>query len=191
MNNTVEKPDMNPSDNSGSDFPRKGTQWKDVAHLYLNSDVAFYVFPPDTYSDGWLAKTLVEHPKLQYAIPIEFEKIADAEYKGYLPILRRLSSMTEEEAVEIAVIMYGQPDSRKWRLEDKKDFFNVYRKHCSESFTIDKASGDIDRYVRHADGEIELETTLQHHYVTRYLLSKGFDLFGLLESGQAIEKTGN
>src|SRR5690606_24799191 len=102
--------------------------------------------------------------------------------------LRPLSDMTEEEAVDIAIIMYGKPDSVKWRMEDKGDFFRVYRKHYSESFTIDKASGDIDRYSK-CDGKSELETTLQHHFITKYLLSRGFDLFGLIDSGLAIDKT--
>lgn len=112
-------------------------------------------------------------------------------------ILRPLSEITEDEAIEIAKIMYGQPDSIKWRMENKGDYFNVYRKHYGRSFTIDKASGDIDRYektdiVNEAGDRSEvseLETTLNHHIITAYMLSRGFDLFGLCDSGLAVSKT--
>lgn len=112
-------------------------------------------------------------------------------------VLRPLSVLTEDEAIEIAEIMYGQPDSIKWRMEDKGDYFNVYRKHYGRSFTIDKASGDIDRYekidiVNEAGDRSEvseLETTLNHHITTAYMLSRGFDLFGLIDSGLAVSKT--
>lgn len=112
-------------------------------------------------------------------------------------VLRPLSELTEDEAIEIAEIMYGQPDSIKWRMEDKGDYFNVYRKHYGRSFTIDKASGDIDRYEKtdfvNEAGDLseasELEITLNHHIITAYMLSRGFDLFGLIDSGLAVSKT--
>lgn len=103
-------------------------------------------------------------------------------------ILRPVSDLTEEEAVEIAKIMYGQPDSVKWRMKDKTHYFKVYRKHYSKYFTIDKPSGEIDRYER--DGDLDnLDTTMNHHLVTAYMVSCGFDLFGLIDAGLAIDKT--
>lgn len=138
-------------------------------HLYIGSKV-------------WTSHLALNNGEPQ-ALTISINNLYEILYKyqDSKLILRPLSDMTKEEAEAIAIIMFGHPDSVKWRLENKGAYLNVYRKHYHRSFTIDLASGDIDIYD---DGE--LQTTLQHHYITVYLLSRGFDLFGLIDAGLAI-----
>lgn len=97
------------------------------------------------------------------------------------PILRPLSSMTEEEAEQIAIIAFGQPDSVKWRIEHKKGYLKIYRKHYSRNIVIDHTSGDVDFYDD--DG---LDTSLQQTEIFRTLLSKGFDIFDLHSKGLCL-----
>lgn len=173
---------------------------KDYLHLYIGCKIQY----PDTDGSMIIAKltgvscgdgvetTYIEQQLPGKAIGDYLSWEPNGHHKSdalhLKPLLRPISDMTEEEATRIAIIMYGQPDSVKWRMEDKGNYFNVYRRHYVESFTIDKASGDIDRYEKW-DGETEIQITLNHHFITHYLLSRGFDLFGLIEAGLAIDKT--
>lgn len=99
-------------------------------------------------------------------------------------VLRPLSDMTEEEAAHIGQLVYGKPDSVKWRIEHKNGYLKIYRKHYQKAITIDYASADLDFY----DGD-ELDTSLRQIEIFQYLLSKSFDLFGLIDAGLAIDKT--
>lgn len=106
------------------------------------------------------------------------------------PIKRHLSDMTEEEAIEIAAIIYGKPDSIKWRVERNKitNAFLVYRKHYSKRFVICLETGEIECYDMHAVDE-QKDIYNNQHYVTKYLIEKGFDIFGWIGEGKAIDKT--
>jgi hypothetical protein len=71
---------------------------KDYIHLYLGCEA--YVFPDDTLTNGWLKDKLIRFPELEYKIPIELTRIKYILERGYKPILRKLSSMTEEEKIK-------------------------------------------------------------------------------------------
>lgn len=78
----------------------------------------------------------------------------DPSFDWFKLLLRPLSDMTEEEAIECGNLDYdfsGEPDLNKWTW---KDF-----------------------------------DTLNSSSQFQYLLSKHFDLFGLIEAGLAIDKT--
>jgi hypothetical protein len=154
---------------------------KDYIHHYIGCDVAYH-FEGRGKLVG-ISASEVEKGKVIAIIDIGIVDFQEWYVEECKPILRKLSSMTEVEARDIAVIMFGQPDSVKWRLENKTNYLNVYRKHYHISFTIDLASGDVDIY-----DEGGIQTTINHHFITKYLLSKGFDLFGLIDAGLAIEK---
>ena len=89
------------------------------------------------------------------------------------PHLRRLDSITEEEAREIYKISKGEPwEARmEWMDEDDEDrsALRNYWNNTDEWYT-DEKNMEIGR-----------------PRVWLYLLSKGFDLFGLIESGLAKE----
>lgn len=102
------------------------------------------------------------------------------------PILRPLSDMTEEEAIEIGEIVIGTYDSVKFRVERKESntgrfqYLKVHKEHrgYGKSLTIDE-NGEIDVYDNHDDGSHSIY--MKQHFVTKYLLSKGFDIFNLHE----------
>lgn len=116
----------------------------------------------------------------------------DFEMKLIKPILSPLSDLKEQQAIEIATIIYGQPDSVKWRVEANKykKCFLIYRKHYSKRFTICLESGEIECYEMDGVDEPK-DIYMNQHFVTKYLISKHFDIFGWIEKGLAISKTKN
>ena len=118
------------------------TNIKEVIHLYLGCEA--YIFPVNTYSDGWLSKQLKKLPDLQYSIEITTSSLQGIIADGYAPMLRRLDSITMDEINERMRL------AAKWNPFEK----TVY---CAAEQTA-------------------------------YLLKQGFDLFGLIDSGQAIDK---
>jgi len=92
---------------------------------------------------------------------------------GYIgnikPLLRPLNDMTKDEATEIAIIhKYDIPDAEGVREE----LIGIY--DCKEGETL-----TLGAYLAVKD---YLEGLL-------HLLKNGFDLFGLIESGLALDKT--
>lgn len=100
---------------------------KDYLHLYLGCEAYWQ-------EEGY---------KSTYSRPIDFDMLRDADW--IKPILRPLSSMTEEEGNELEMMGHNAVVNK----------FEINQFHAAR---------------------------------TRYLLSKGFDLFGLIEAGLAIEK---
>jgi hypothetical protein len=168
---------------------------KDYLHLYLGCEVACYsdhLRPQITFERYATLDGIVnDSSRNEHPVKVSFHK-EGFKYRSHYCykfsevklLLRPLSYMTEEEAAFIGELVYGKPDSVKWRVEHKGNYLNIYRKHYFKSITIDYASGDIDFYD---DGE--LDTSLQQTEIFRYLLSMDFDLFGLIPAGLAIDKT--
>lgn len=126
-------------------------QLKDYLHLYIGCDVQtrfgitnFNYYTLDLWSRG--------------------------AYQEIRPILRPLSSITEEEAEKICFFNYGENYS--WYIYGNEP--NPHILHLLEG--DEKYTDRIKLYI----GTPE---------VWRYLLSKSFDLFGLIESGLAIDAT--
>lgn len=139
--------------------------FKDVAHLYLGCILQ---------RGGIITAGL-----LDAANKAEFDAYAD-----FKPILRPISDMKEQEMKELYPIVFG------------KSFHG-------DNITLRDAGGKqerwvlwsgVDRLFIYKDGDIGADSDL-HYFgvhqasVTVFLLSNGFDLFGLIESGQAIDKT--
>ncbi len=113
-------------------------------------------------------------------------------FKEIKPILRPLSSMTEEEIIEVAILADCLPTG--WR---EADHYKVaHLDHPNEGIEVcvlKKYSVRITKrgavYFYNYDkpsAAIFIPTTFE---IIRYLLSKHFDLFGLIESGLAVDKT--
>lgn len=117
---------------------------KDYLHLYLGCSVSV---EHDAIMNGEPHVMAINAGNL-FAISYK--------YKNTKLILRKLSSMTEEEFKEA---QRCHPKTERWVI-----------------------MGDIDK-----GGAVDFDSWSP--YSTRYLLSKGFDLFGLIDSGLAIEKT--
>lgn len=161
---------------------------KDYIHLYIGCDVLI--------TDEELVKDLIEaggngrgiltglHGEYgpEFAACQGHHTSESPEYTWDMKlILRPLYGMTEDEAIEIAKIIWGQPDSVKWRAERRKDYWSVKRKHHSRSITIDTDMGEVTYY----EGD-ELADTHKHHFVTLWMLKKGFDLFDLHAAGLCV-----
>jgi hypothetical protein len=105
-------------------------------------------------------------------------------------ILRPLSDMTEKEASEVymierdgllhhSVLAFDVRKSDKaWRVTRLDDF---------KQYLFIGYSGRIWKVIE--DEETQLDVLNHQPRIYAYLLSKGFDLFGLIEAGLAIDKT--
>lgn len=123
---------------------------KDFLHLYLGCEVL--------YNDGVYYLESVQHYSLKYGqrrgcfIMIDADDCHWVRPKDIKPILRPLSSMTEEEMNEC--------------------WFNM--------------EGAVEIRCEYKDGGVKKFDATPAQVV--YLLSKGFDLFGLIDAGLAIDR---
>lgn len=123
--------------------------------------------------------------------------------------LRQLSDMTEEEIIHLVQLLIDKKDVHVVidRTDDKTyvtaKYNTVYPKYDHEKKRFDKLEmcltiSDIGHpfslqnnwdYIKGNSTGVSNEQLHNSHEMTRYLLSKGFDLFGLCESGLAINST--
>jgi hypothetical protein len=167
------------------------TKFSEVAHLYLGCDL--------------ISKATCERVAVLEGVAFgEFHfRVSGVRYSGpiamYKPILRLLSSMTEDELIEI--IQITAPDSLKEKPTAEDYYLDIFYNDGGNAVDGDVAIGadytcicyDGQIVVRQdgsvhffgEDGATELVNNMPKIYT--YLLSKHFDLFGLIESGEAIE----
>ena len=133
-----------------------------IAALYLGAKCDVDWFAP--YKDDVWEAIEIDHSVI--------EKLSIA-HISITPHLRRLDSITEEEAREVYEISRGEPwEARmEWMDEDDEDrtALRYYWNNTDEWYT-DEKNMEIGRPL-----------------AWLYLLSKGFDLFGLIEAGLAKE----
>jgi len=122
-------------------------------------------------------------------ITVIYGMLSDKIYNNFWLVLRPLSDMTEEERADI------------WDIVFKKIF--VPRYSGRTVFIVKSKKKEISRWVMNSgverlgiefNGDVWADSDLHKwdfnpHEVTKYLLSKSFDLFGLIEAGLAIDKT--
>lgn len=135
---------------------------KDFIHLYLGCEMEY-----KTHHEPQDATYTLDGKSLDQAI--EF---------GERPILRPLSSMTEEEAAVLCTMSVNG-----LRAGDKVTIveFDMFYSRCKF-------------YIHHDDDpETKVHRFLEFNKwkpeQTVFMLSKDFDIFGLIESGLAIDKT--
>lgn len=138
------------------------TELKDVIHLLIGCDVTIEIH--GTGHQGILRGLKSEY----FFIQVKGDKSATPhrDISKIKPLLRRLSSMTEEEMGEYWSIIGGAP-----HLFDR-DYFMEWLENG------------------HTESEWESGMVFGHYeaaLTTKFLLSKGFDLFFLIETGQAID----
>jgi hypothetical protein len=102
-------------------------------------------------------------------------------------ILRRLSSMTEEERSELWSLVFG---TKRSKFRGNTVWFPEETISSDPRWVLMQG---VERFGIEMNGTVWADSDLHafkhnQHEVTRYLLSKGFDLFGLIESGLAIDK---
>lgn len=96
----------------------------------------------------------------------------ESNYDYIKPILRQLDSMTEQEAIALVRIDHNQ--------------IHYSQKILAVTTTCVRFSFEYKSSRRRREETIEFNNLNPKEFL--YLLSKGFDLFGLIESNQAIKK---
>ncbi len=81
---------------------------------------------------------------------------------------------TKEEAIEVTkpIVIYGYTESRSYET-----YRNIFGK-----IVVSWGDSHLERYVPQTE----------EHYTTEqfiYLINQGFDIFGLIDSSQAVNKT--
>lgn len=99
--------------------------------------------------------------------------------------LRRIEDMTEEEMKDIWHIIFGRLFFERGTIQ----FFDISKGNQYKRWVM---TAEVDRVGIQWDGRIWADSDLElhkfnQHFVTHYLLSKGFDLFSLIDSGAAID----
>lgn len=144
-----------------------GKDIKDYLHLYLGCECRCYSLSD---SNGWIDRVT---PELLIQIDDE-----DSGINGLCLILRPLSDMTEEEAIEICKTVVDE------FRHDVIDIFEITKDRIwyidGQVWGWDGGSEIIDKYFYFHEMPPE---------VMRILLSKGFDLFNLINEGLAIDAT--
>lgn len=110
-------------------------------------------------------------------------------FQDVQPILRPLNSMTEEERAALWSVVFNGAHWRK--------FTGSTRWIPEQSLSSDPRwvlMQGVERLAIEMNGTVWADSDLHsykhnQHEVTRWLLSKGFDLFSLIPSGLAIDKT--
>ncbi len=118
------------------------------------------------------------------------------------PILRPLSDMTDNEIDELASVLLGKETHcfHKWRSEDGDCIIADWKKEKPFDKEFDTLtmgmliSGDFSikhkwDYSNKKGTATTNEPLWNSHLITKYLLSKHFDLFGLIDAGLAIDKS--
>lgn len=106
--------------------------------------------------------------------------------------LRPLSDMAEEELKEVAAICYEDVFDHKPKVEGVESIADEYGGGLKCYETIDGKRWEYGLTISDegimfsANGDFLNVAPYKHFH---YLLSKHFDLFGLIESGLAIDKT--
>jgi len=188
----------------------KGIQVKDVIHLYLGCDVEIdetILQLKAVGLGGWTASNDKESNTIH----------GKWGYKDIKPILRPLSGMTEEEwkkCFELSRGLFEQSISDKIaRMSTNEVLITLgkgqytfgYHYCCDNDVRIGdglcfylKSYLIKDELFVGSNGiesneswfnNMQLEQVLNISHIFTYLLSKGFDLFCLIESNQAINKT--
>lgn len=167
------------------------TEFKEVAHLYLGTYCEFKVSGFDAIHEeyGILYRMPISGTEWGIYCPEE-----DFHHTAFIhdikPVLRPLSDMTDEEAIEVAKM-----GDEILELCIKNEDPEVIR----DSHLIQVCYTDYDAKLGHQKKRfmIHLKQKFLTHqtpiynfqYITAYLCKQNFDLFNLIENGYAIDKT--
>lgn len=155
------------------------TNIKEIIHLYLGCEVEIS-HPDAAFTRDTLDADLLSRLESDLAPVSSYYKLR----------LRRLDSMDEAEAIKLCSLYspeaFGDYRFSKWvAVKDEANFcYNVTNKNSDMSFSVDLEKMHIKVYEGGNDAYPGIEN---HTYLTEYL-KMGFDVFGLIPSGQAIDK---
>lgn len=161
---------------------------KDYASYYIGRQCLNTWFPPDhdAYDAGWKLAGF----RISYYKCFLLENDQDFTWTDSIkPILRRLESMTEEEVEQLAMIYSGANSVRRttgvaanWHYY--LCFFDGSPEPEKLTITADGSAWYAHYFDKNATG---FRNIINEHQATHYLLQQGFDLFGLIDDGIAVE----
>lgn len=153
------------------------TTIKDVLHLYIGCEVSKKDDTDEHYQLGGILDNETSYLRSEYSEVC----VANTRFKL---LLTPLSDMTEEDARELFHIVF------------KREFRGSMSWMGNKGFDFDPRwvlQSGLDRLGIEVSGTVWADTDLKHrkhnqHEVTLFLLRKGYDLFNLIEKGEAINK---
>lgn len=157
---------------------------QDYAHYYIGAPCFNTWFTPDhnAYNAGWkLSGIRIDSEKC-----FMLENDTDTTWTdSIMPKLRRLEDLTREDMKPIYAHIFGRPFPDSGRIV----WFDKEGRASAKRYVM--MSG-VDRVGIEMTGYIWADCDLSHekfnpHFIGHYLLSKGFDLFGLIPEGLAID----
>ncbi len=154
------------------------TKWADVAHYYLRSGIKCNVSRGDlTGKQGDWRQTVEKFGAKHLRVN------SDGMTFWCVPILRHLDDMTKAECIDYTEFVWADSEFSKVNRSQKisvvwaKDSVNLREMYRQCLFAVRQKGimwpffpNDINQFGFH------------------WLVSRGFDVFGLIESGQAIRK---
>ncbi len=148
-----------------SNNTNEGIQLKDVIHFYLGCEC---LCEKETLHEGWRC----------FLTDYEIQE----NYCGRLNIkllLRPLADIMNTEAFVIYKKYFDKEMAEDWSGDTGSAYFNPKKVRVNSSHAIRIFNGE----------DYETGDFMKVISLVPYLLKQGFDLFGLIESNQAIDKT--
>jgi hypothetical protein len=144
----------------------------DYLHFYLFSNISAFVLPDEVIENGQLKKYVTRIPDLVHSPVLTLRNYHRYLEDGYKPILRPLSSMEEELLVELVLM----------------------RSDCYKNVSAEKVNQHVFSFeFEYSSSRRRRSSTMRFDELSadqfNYLLLEGFDIFGLIEAGLAIDKT--
>lgn len=170
----------------------------DYAHLYLGCECEI-----DCWKDA--EDDMPGSEKTRKVIELDAQVLEDLEWFKPTPILRPLSDMKNTEINAIATLILGKETTcgkidwtddktfccAYWKKEESLDIrydfieMGMHISNIGNNFRIDH----VWNYIKGNGTGCSHEPLHNSHEITLYLLRQSFDIFGLIESGLAIDKT--
>ena len=146
------------------------TKWADVAHYYAKSDHEVYL---SWINDDGTQCEMTRKAQFEDFKPYYIERF------NLKPILNHLRDMTEAQVLECIKcgwpVVAGKPIKEFACIPDHSEF--------GSAFTYKIVFDGSPHYMA---GTMSFRSLDSNQFV--WLISRGFDVFGLIESGQAIRK---
>ena len=175
---------------------------KDYLHLYIGSDINMEVTWKSVITGALDSR--IKSVTVFTLYMYDHEPGYDIIIK---PILRPLSEMADDEARKVAMIALNRDDANGLKISrtPEKDYVSIWyaqwlplsdyeKENWSECNLEICISGDFTIYnhtfYRKGNGTaVGNQPLYRQHEITKYLLSRGFDLFNLIPDGLAIDAT--
>jgi hypothetical protein len=158
---------------------------KDVIHYYMGCRCALSFVQPGSlnYNNNWKLISIESQSDKPYELDNGKEYTWTADIK---PILRKLSSMTEEEILEFAILTFGEQNR-----DVTQQIIGSVKKLPRQAHHDAKFGTDVPYVAFKPNGANHYNGVVSARSLTsetmHYLLSRGFDLFSLIENNLAID----